>query len=545
MSANFKPVLSGITDLRPFRFWCQKVLPTVYEDSLSYYELLSKVVSYINTSIDNINATNENVQKLYDAYVLLEDYVNGYFDSADFQLFVDNKLDEMAQDGTLSAMVDEYLQDITSDILFRNDVNKEFTLNTVKLGMFDHDTAQIQGMTTDGVRLYACGTSGDTTQLIIYEINPETLVRTIHPVAGVYGHGNSADYCNGKIYLCGCMPTPNSATYENICIVDTTTWTGEFVSLPSNLKWWSCAMLKAYNNKYVLAGHRASSGVLDLFATIYGEPPAPSVLGLNKFLPWRSINIGAFSCDPASMCQYKNYILMGDAHLNTMYAKNCVRCFDGDGNFKANLYLPAMENNELEDMAIIGDYMYTCDISGNIYKSELTPVFNRWYESPIFSENSGAGLQFIYVNENGSENGYTEVAENVYVQTVFRTVPWFYPSKHWITGGSMRIRTTNENDLILTPKLSYTSVGGIEFEGTGKSGKALVYYKFVYSRTSDANEYIYTLTDFTCTAHYNDEEVQYTTLESAAEAGYFYGYNYIRNIVAEAMPRYTDTALTL
>jgi len=33
--ANFTPTLGNYTDLQPFRFWCQKVLPLVYDDSLS------------------------------------------------------------------------------------------------------------------------------------------------------------------------------------------------------------------------------------------------------------------------------------------------------------------------------------------------------------------------------------------------------------------------------------------------------------------------------------------------------------------------------
>ncbi len=38
-----------------FKFWCQKVLPLVYDDSLSYYELLCKVVEYLNHVINDIN----------------------------------------------------------------------------------------------------------------------------------------------------------------------------------------------------------------------------------------------------------------------------------------------------------------------------------------------------------------------------------------------------------------------------------------------------------------------------------------------------------
>lgn len=41
-----------VFDLPTFRFWCNKVLPLVYDDSLSYYEVLCKVVKYINDLID-------------------------------------------------------------------------------------------------------------------------------------------------------------------------------------------------------------------------------------------------------------------------------------------------------------------------------------------------------------------------------------------------------------------------------------------------------------------------------------------------------------
>lgn len=35
-------------DVRPLRYWVQKVLPLVYDDSLSYYELLDRVVYKLN-----------------------------------------------------------------------------------------------------------------------------------------------------------------------------------------------------------------------------------------------------------------------------------------------------------------------------------------------------------------------------------------------------------------------------------------------------------------------------------------------------------------
>ena len=53
---NFTPY----NPLKPFRFWCQKILPLVYDDSLSYYELLCKVVDYLNQTMENVDNLNDN-----------------------------------------------------------------------------------------------------------------------------------------------------------------------------------------------------------------------------------------------------------------------------------------------------------------------------------------------------------------------------------------------------------------------------------------------------------------------------------------------------
>lgn len=41
--------------VRHFRFWCQKVLPLVYDDSLSYYEVLCKLSHKLNELVTFIN----------------------------------------------------------------------------------------------------------------------------------------------------------------------------------------------------------------------------------------------------------------------------------------------------------------------------------------------------------------------------------------------------------------------------------------------------------------------------------------------------------
>ena len=84
--------------IRPFRFWCNKILPLVYDDSLSYYKLLCKVVDYLNKVITQ---TNENTDYINTLGKMIEDYLS----SPEIKEIIEDKLDEMAEDGTLDAMI--------------------------------------------------------------------------------------------------------------------------------------------------------------------------------------------------------------------------------------------------------------------------------------------------------------------------------------------------------------------------------------------------------------------------------------------------------
>ena len=108
-SANFTPTLGNYTDLQPFRFWCQKVLPLVYDDSLSYYELLCKVVDYLNKTMEDVGVLEGDVTGLHEAYKKLQGYVNDYFSTLDVQEEINNKLDAMAKDGSLTELIKKYV----------------------------------------------------------------------------------------------------------------------------------------------------------------------------------------------------------------------------------------------------------------------------------------------------------------------------------------------------------------------------------------------------------------------------------------------------
>lgn len=117
MGANFIPSLNGYTGQGAFRFWCQKVLPLVYDDSLSYYELLNNVVNYLNNVITDVSTMGGNIDALLDSYEQLQDYVNDYFDNLDVQNEINEKLDSMATSGQLSTIIAPTIAQNVSDWL--------------------------------------------------------------------------------------------------------------------------------------------------------------------------------------------------------------------------------------------------------------------------------------------------------------------------------------------------------------------------------------------------------------------------------------------
>ena len=65
-------------DMRHFNFWCHKVLPLVYDDSLSYYELLCKVVKYINDLIEEDKIITDELEALQADMEKVEDLIDNF-----------------------------------------------------------------------------------------------------------------------------------------------------------------------------------------------------------------------------------------------------------------------------------------------------------------------------------------------------------------------------------------------------------------------------------------------------------------------------------
>lgn len=67
-----------MAELKHFRFWCYKVLPLVYDDSLSYYEVLCKVVNYINELIDQDKIFADEIESLKAELDIVKNWIDNF-----------------------------------------------------------------------------------------------------------------------------------------------------------------------------------------------------------------------------------------------------------------------------------------------------------------------------------------------------------------------------------------------------------------------------------------------------------------------------------
>lgn len=103
--------MSWNTHIPKFRRFVIQNFPFIEEDfdALTDYALICKVVEYLNKVIDSQNEVITEVETLNNLVLELKSFVENYFDNLDVQTEINNKLDQMAEDGTLQEIVADYL----------------------------------------------------------------------------------------------------------------------------------------------------------------------------------------------------------------------------------------------------------------------------------------------------------------------------------------------------------------------------------------------------------------------------------------------------
>ena len=99
-------------DISPFKRLVMTIgeLPTMFIESMSYYEALAWLVDYIEkTVVPVVNNNAEVTKEVQEAFQTLKDYVDHYFENLDVQEEINNKLDDMAENGDLVEIISAYL----------------------------------------------------------------------------------------------------------------------------------------------------------------------------------------------------------------------------------------------------------------------------------------------------------------------------------------------------------------------------------------------------------------------------------------------------
>lgn len=80
--------------IKPVYFYCQKVLPLVYDESLSYYEVLCKMRDKLNEVIELSNSWDDQYKQLQEAIQEIQKWIDD-FDTTYIEQLIQEKLATM------------------------------------------------------------------------------------------------------------------------------------------------------------------------------------------------------------------------------------------------------------------------------------------------------------------------------------------------------------------------------------------------------------------------------------------------------------------
>lgn len=166
-------------NIPPFLRYCSAIIPTAFDDSLSYYEALCALYKFLQ---DQVVSTINNNATVTEAYIQMtkdmKSYMDNYFDNLDVQEEINNKLDEMAEDGTLAEIIDEYLYNLAS-------TRCQETLLSLSFGMVSGVPQDFLNYSNDGVNWKSVKIDGLTGRdpSFVYDKSRKCFYITVTPVA--------------------------------------------------------------------------------------------------------------------------------------------------------------------------------------------------------------------------------------------------------------------------------------------------------------------------------------------------------------------------
>ena len=197
--------MKQVTHIPKFRRFVIQNFPFIEEDfdALTDYGLICKIVEYLNAVIVSQNDLSDNFTELNNAFNELHDYVEHYFDNLDVQEEINNKLDVMAEDGRLTAIIKNYVDPIYQ--AYETEINQTLTENfesqNTRISQVEHEVTSA----VTGTPLVASSTASMTDTNRIY----------VNTTDGHWYYYNGSTWVDGGVYQSAGV-AENSVNGENL-----------------------------------------------------------------------------------------------------------------------------------------------------------------------------------------------------------------------------------------------------------------------------------------------------------------------------------------
>lgn len=164
------------TDLPPFKWFVLENFPYIEADfdALTNWQLFCKLGEEMNKIIEKMNLAGQQTEDLTKAFNELKNYINNYFENLDVQNEINNKLDEMVEDGTFYNIINKDIFTNINNKVLQNSQNIGELNNKVDKSIKTTDTNIItEQMLTQEVKELMTG--GSTAVVGLNSINTDNI----------------------------------------------------------------------------------------------------------------------------------------------------------------------------------------------------------------------------------------------------------------------------------------------------------------------------------------------------------------------------------
>ena len=375
--------------LEPFKFWCQKVLPNVYDDSLSYYEYLCKLNEYLNEVIEQINTLTDNMEDyesdlsaqwshykeaLNAEWAETKNYIDNYFNNLNVQTEINNKLDAMALDGTLSTLLAPYVSQQIGGVV------ADQIGATVANQIGGTVANQIDAVVADQI---AIPTATATASWLTAHVDPVGSAVIVDDSLSISGAAADAKVTGNKINSIEIDNdyVGNELLCEKYEIYDTTIDSDGIISEQAN---WKTVVFRIVPNNYV----ESASGTFDRYALYTNKVALGSVSYNNSRTLASSIS---FLFVPSG-CNWLAISVPNDGR-NIDITPKSYKVYGFEQNVEATKAISKIEKESAyakENTSIPYYYVW----SNGVFNDALNPVYDDDFEKSVINIDADMWLDF-------------------------------------------------------------------------------------------------------------------------------------------------------